>query len=131
MWKQININVQNIKVDADKSILIKMPHNSKYDGYDFWHPKKLVRNGKHIYAVTISYMDNFEFRLKKYGKGKTNFTKVLDEITISAAEFEKEFQIMDENIREPEANNNSYLIVQEPKKIEVVKVEVPDCLKNN
>ena len=63
-WKNIEINVQNIDFNTEKSVLIKMPHNSDYDGYKFWHPSKLVRNGSNSYAVKIGYTDDFIFKLK-------------------------------------------------------------------
>lgn len=100
MWKNININKQNIKAETEKAVLIAMPHSSDYDGYCFWHPLKLVRQGKHRGAVSIGYTNDFSFRLMKYGKGKYNSRQIISEETISVAEFEEAFGIMDENIVE-------------------------------
>ena len=89
-WKNLPINIQNIKAETEKSVLIQVPHNSKYNGYSFWHPRKLVRNGSHSYEKTIGYTDEFTFHLKKYGQGKWNKNEVLSEIEITAEQFENE-----------------------------------------
>ena len=97
-WKNININKQNVDVETAKSVLIKMPHNSDYDGYKFWHPSKLVRKGRNSNSLSIGYNDQFTFKLKKYGKGKYNKKEVIDEIEIDVDEFEEAFGVMDKNI---------------------------------
>lgn len=86
-WKKQIFNRQNIKAETDKAILVQMPHKSKYDGFSFWHPKKITWNGAHDYEIIISYTDNFIFKLKKYGKGKYNSNEVIKELEISAEEF--------------------------------------------
>ena len=81
-WKKIQFNAQNIEHETDKATLIKMPHNSDYDGYVFWFPSKLIRDcakGKG-YFKTMSFTDEFEFKLKKMGKNGN----VLSEVTISS-----------------------------------------------
>lgn len=101
MWKNFNINKNQIITSTAKSVLIAMPHKSKYDGFRFWHPAKLVREGKHSGSVSISFTDEFTFNLKKYGNGRYNKTEVIDEITISAEEFELAFGTTDKNISAP------------------------------
>lgn len=98
MWRSININKNLIKAETKKAVLISMPHNSKYDGYVFWHTSKLVRQGRHSAAVSISYMEDFTFTLKKYGKGKHNSRDVINEEVIGVKEFEKVFNVINENI---------------------------------
>lgn len=129
-WKNININIQNIKQETGKAVLIAMPHNSNYDGYSFWHPAKLVRDGNHSYAISLGYTDDFTFNLKKYGKGRYNKHQVIAEQTISVKEFEKAFGVMSENIVAPKKDTESYLYVKEPEKIEK-DVEVLEELKND
>ncbi|MGI5846290.1 MAG: hypothetical protein ACOX7D_03890 [Alphaproteobacteria bacterium] len=129
MWKSININIQNIEVETARTILVKCPNKSKYAGWCFWHPSKLVRPGNHSYAKSISYTDDFDFKLVKYGSGKTNKFQVLEEKKISVIDFEEMFYVMDQNIVSP--NKDSYLIVEEPEPLTVEGVEIPECLKNN
>lgn len=98
MWKNINVNIQNVKVNTGKAVLIAFPHNSNFDGWTFWHPSKLVRTGKHSYALSVSYTDDFKFKIVKYGKGKWNSREIISEKEISVAEFEEAFGVMNENI---------------------------------
>ena len=105
MWKSFNINKQNIKADTGKAVLIACPHKSKYDGYAFWHSSKLIREGRHSNAVSISYTEEFTFNLKKYGKGRYNSREVIDEKVIDVAEFENAFGVVNENITEKEIKN--------------------------
>ena len=107
MWRKININKQNIKAHTDKAVLIAMPHNSEFNGFCFWHPSKLVREGEHASAVSISYTEDFVFRLKKYGKGKYNSREVIDEVPLAYDEIEEIFEEMNENIVAP-AYKSSY-----------------------
>lgn len=82
MWHKIEISENNIEASTDKAVLIKMKHNSNYDGFVFWHPKKLVRvEGK---MFTFSFNDEFKFNLKKYGQGKWNSRDVVREENIGA-----------------------------------------------
>lgn len=129
MWKQFNVNIQNIKTRTDRAVLINCPNKSNYAGYSFWHPAKLVRPGKHSHAVSVSYNDNFTFRLVKYGSGKTNKYKVIAENAITVEEFEDMFGVMNENITAPK-EEESYVKVEEPEALEVGEVKVPDCLQN-
>lgn len=130
MWKNINVNKQNVKVESAKAVLIQMPHNSDYDGYSFWHPAKLVRTGRNSNAVSIGYTEEFTFKLVKYGSGKWNSKEIVSEKTISVEEFEAAFGVMDENITTSKKDTESYLKVEEPKKIEK-EVAIAECLKNN
>lgn len=109
MWKNININKQNVKFDTGRAVLIAMPHSSDYDGFSFWHPSKLVREGRHSNALSIGYTDDFNFKLVKYGKGKYNSRDIIDEQEISVEEFEEAFGVMNENITSPKTKiNNEY-----------------------
>ena len=127
MWKSIEINKQNIETDTGKSVLIKMPNKSKYAGYKFWHPAKLVRYGSNSYARSVSYTDDFTFKLKKYGNGKYNKFDVINEVEIGVKEFEETFECMKDCTRAKE--DNSYLIIEDPKKIDK-DVEIYEALKN-
>lgn len=127
MWKSIEINIQNIETRIQKVTLIKMPSKSKYTGYKFWFPSKLIKKGSNNYSVTLCYTNEFKFALKKYGNGKYNKFKVIDEITISAVELEEIFECMEDCTRAK--SEETYLIVEEPNKIEK-KIEIEEVLKN-
>lgn len=92
MWKEININKQNIIYRTDKAVLIAMPHKSHYDGYTFWYPKKLIKNNDSV--ITISFNEDFMFKIKKTSP-KTR--QVLAEDEITADEMEMELQMIGEN----------------------------------
>lgn len=82
MWHKITISENNIEASTNKAVLIKMKHNSNFDGFVFWHPKKLVREeGK---MLTFSFNDEFKFNLKKYGQGKWNCRDVVREENVGA-----------------------------------------------
>ena len=127
MWKSIEINKQNIETDTGKSVLIKMPNKSKYAGYKFWHPAKLVRYGSNSYARSVSYTDDFTFKLKKYGNGKYNKFDVIAEIEIDVEEFEEAFDCMSDCTRAK--SDETYLIVKEPEKVEK-EIKIEEELKN-
>lgn len=127
MWKNIEINKQNIETDTGKATLIKMPNNSDYAGYKFWHPSKLVRYGSNSYARSIGYTDEFTFKLFKNGNGKYNKFDVIDEIEIDVKEFEEAFECMEDCTREK--SKETYLIIEEPEKIEK-EITIKEELKN-
>lgn len=67
-WKKVAVNVQNIKYETAKAVLIAMPHNSDYDGFAFWFPKKLVRDGSHSYECALSVPPDMEIKATRKGK---------------------------------------------------------------
>lgn len=92
-WIKCDLNAQNIKTKTEKAVLISMPHSSKFDGFQFWHPQKLVREvGGRGYFYTFSFTNEFEFKLKKMGQGRYNKFEVIDEKTISADEMIEAFK---------------------------------------
>ena len=101
MWKKIIINANLIKAATERAILIAMPHNSDYDGYSFWHPSKLCREGNGE-TVSISFTNEFVFLLKKYGSGKYNKWEILDEIPLSGEDMESVFAELNEHFIPPE-----------------------------
>ena len=125
MWKNIEINIQNIETDTGKATLIKMPNKSRYAGYKFWHPSKLVRYGSNSYARSIGYTDEFTFKLFK--NGKHNKFEVIDEIEIDVEEFEEAFNCMSDCTRGK--SNETYLIIKEPEKVEK-EIKIEEELKN-
>lgn len=131
MWKNIQINKQNIDFETGRATLIKCPNNSDYAGWKFWHPSKLIRTGKNSYALSLGYTDDFKFKLFKNGNGKWNKNEVIAEKEISIAEFENMFRIMNENISAPIPKQDSFVRVTEPAPINIRDVEIEECLKNN
>lgn len=116
-WKKVQISRQNIQAETARAVLIKMPRKSEYKGYVFWHPSKLVREGKNSNALSLSYTNEFIFRLMKYGGGQYNKYEIIDVQELDSYDFEKAFRTMDENITDPGDNDDSYLIVDEPERI--------------
>ena len=127
-WKNININKNLIKKYTNNAILISMPHNSEYNSYAFWYTLKLIRNGKHSVAISLGYTDDFTFTLKKYGKGKYNSHKVVDEKIIDVEEFENVFGIINKNITKKEIKNPYE--THKPQKEEITIVKAIDELKD-
>lgn len=128
-WKSININANQVKAETCRSVLINMPHGSDYDGWCFWHPAKLVREGRHSAALSLSYTDEFVFRLKKYGHGRYDWNEVLAEKEIGPEELEAAFCKTDGNIRAPEPKNPYE--THRPAAVEPVKAEVAAELKED
>lgn len=122
MWRSIQVNKQNIKRETGKAVLIACPHNSDYDGYCFWHSAKLIRDGKHSNAVSISYTEEFTFCLKKYGKGGN----ILNEVELGYDEIEEVFGVMNENITAKQFKSDYE--THKPAKVAAVKVEVDESL---
>lgn len=132
MWKTINFNIQNIEYTTYNATLITMPKKSKYAGFKFWHPSKLVRdNGGKGYFKSFSYTDQFEFKLFKNGNGKYNGHEIIDEIILTPKEIEEAFDITNKNIDSANnQNKETFVEVKKPNKINV-EVDVNEELLNN
>lgn len=68
MWHRFVFNIQNIKRETEKAVLIAFPHRSELDGFAFWLPKKLVRTGSDSYQTIGSIADDMEIRASKYSE---------------------------------------------------------------
>lgn len=102
-WCKIAINRQNIIADTGKAVLIALPHKSKYRGYAFWHPAKLVRNNWCSDKMSFSCTPAFSFWLKKYAvHGYTEDAQ--DDFTVSYDDINEAFGFLDsaDDFREPE-----------------------------
>ena len=87
-WQKIEMNSNSVNASTEKAYLIKVPKEDLY----FWHPAKCVRfSGKNNYLMTISFTDEFVFKLFRNGKGKTNSHERIFEIELTADEFIKEY----------------------------------------
>jgi len=128
MWKNIQINANQVETETGRACLIKMPNGSDFAGYMFWHPAKCVREGKHSAALSIGYTEDWNFKLIKKGNGKYNKFETISEQEISVEDFEEAFNVTNDNIREKK--EESYLIVEEPEAKEIKEVEVKESLKN-
>lgn len=83
IWNGFAIHNNLIKVSTVKAVLIALPSNSRYRGFSFWHPRKLVKSGS---MSMVLYTDDFVFRLRKYGHGRFNQKEILVEIELTAKE---------------------------------------------
>lgn len=120
MWRSININKQNIKAETGKAVLIAFPHNSEYDGFSFWFPKALIKDGRNRNAISIIYTEDNTFYLKKNGK---------DAAQLAYDEIEEVFGVMNDNISAP-----AYKIDYEthkPQEVEAVYRTADESLVDN
>lgn len=116
-WFKFPVNIQNIKHETEKAVLIAMPHNSDYDGFEFWHPKKLVRNGSNSYEVFVSISDTFRVTLKRVSE-KT--FKVLDERIVG---YEELLDAFGKSPSVPVVDLREKVVTHVPEKLNPVKVE--------
>ena len=89
--KFASLSIRLATAETERAVLIAMPHSSEFDGYKFWHPRKLVRESRLKGKVSIGFTEEFVFYLRKYGSGLYNSREVTDEIPIAADEFEDVF----------------------------------------
>ena len=134
MWDKIFFNAQSIQSETDSSVLIKMPNKSKYNGWVFWHPKKLVRlQGGNGYHYSFSFHEDWEFTIKLYGRGKHNFLDVIRENIIDAADMKIIFGVVDENVN-TFVEMETLKIIEENTEHTEVKHHIPgkkETLSNN
>lgn len=101
MWHKIFFNAQSIQGETSGSVLIKMPNRSQFNGWVFWHPRKLVREqGGKGYHMTFSFNDEWVFKVKLYGRGRYNSRDVIRETELTASEMMVEFGVVDENVND-------------------------------
>ena len=94
-WKSVNLCENQIKARTVKSVLVKMPLSSKYKGFLFWHPSKLVKTSYYRgESYELLYTDDFTFNLFKNGKGKTNKYEKIAEKCIDVEDFEEAFKVV-------------------------------------
>ena len=85
-WKGMTIDESFIRTKTDRSVLFKMPRYGEYDGFTFWHPKKLVQTGFGL--AEIRYTDDFQFRLQKREKNHSGQWETTDEATLTPEELQ-------------------------------------------
>lgn len=127
-WHRIPVNVQNICYQTEKAFLIAMPHSSDYDGFKFWYPKKLVREGSHAYEVTLSVSDDMEITLRRTSE-KTR--QVLAEEVVGAEELLEAFgqhHGVTESMRVRMSSDKVKTVKHEPAPLEPVEVEADATL---
>lgn len=83
MWHKFALNSQNVVRETAKAVLIALPHKSNFDGFEFWYPKKLVRQGSHSYQLIASIPDDMQITARRTSP-KTY--KVLDEKELTPAD---------------------------------------------
>ena len=128
-WKEFYISQSNIEAESDRSILVKMPHNSDYDGYMFWHSRILVARGPVSYSVALTYHDKFIFRLFKSKRSKYGKYEKSEKIEVDAREVVEAFERVNEPFRpRPYKRPNE---VHVPPVLEPEKHEALDELKDD
>lgn len=82
-WHYFHIVDSNIRAESDKAILITLCGDSKFA---FWYPKKLVRPLGKTYSCSIA--DNMTITARQYGKRGN----VIDEIEVDPDEILERFR---------------------------------------
>lgn len=127
-WKNFNINKSQVEYDTGRAYLVKMPHNSNYDGYKFWIGGKLVHEGRHGGALRLGVLDDMEFKLFKNGNGRYNQRDIIAETTISGAELVKQFGVTDANISGKQYHEHEEIEEKAPE-VHIGDVVVPEDLQ--
>lgn len=68
-WRSMVVNQCFIVARTSKSVLLRMPSKSDFDGYEFWHPAACFREKAGTFATEfrMSYKDDWTFRLQANG----------------------------------------------------------------
>lgn len=128
-WTTVNINDNQVERSTERAYLIKMPHNSDYDGFSFWYPIKLTHSGPHSASITLEIPDDFAFNLRRYSP---RTRKLLDSVELDAYTLGKQLETVSQNITAPlDKSDEPVIEVKEPKYRKPEETEVPDCLKTN
>ena len=114
-WNKIKINNNNIEYTTNNAYLIKLPNKSEFAGYKFWVSYKLINEYDNY--IILSCKDDFEFQI---------FNKN-DKDIITGDMLKDIFECMNDSCQEK--NDESYLIIQEPEKIDI-DVEIDEELLN-
>ena len=127
MWKGLEIHADLITKEASHSVLIAMPHKSKFDGYYFWYSSKCIKPNCNRDAINLIYTDSFTFHIKKFGRGRFNELVIIDEKQIDAAEFKKAFNMSIEDMVKKE----DVPLLHIPEELEPTATEVLEELKDD
>jgi len=114
-WKKIYITKNHIKYETMRGALIKFPQNSKFKGYMFWYPLKLIWPYKKIYYFI--YTKNFEF---KAFKGEKEYRK---EVILGFDEIEEAFSEALEEVFERTKRK------KRKKKTTTYSIDIPEILE--
>lgn len=127
-YLNININRNQVKLSTGRALLVKMPHNSDYDGFTFWFPQKLVDEGRHDEALRLVIPVGFSFTLKRISD-KTR--AVLDEAELNAYQLVEQFRQTDESIQGADVARKTEIERVEAPEVKIDSVEVPEDLQND
>lgn len=127
-WMNFNINTSQVEHETGRAYLVKMPHNSDYNGYKFWIGAKLVHSGRHGSALSLGVLPDMEFRLFKNGQGRYNQRDIVAETTLSGDELAEQFGTTDANISGKEYHKYDEETVKAPA-VHIGDVEIPDDLR--
>lgn len=119
-WLKTEINKNQIQRETARALFINCSHNSKYDGWGFWLPKSLLREGSHSASLTILLPNDFKIELIRKSRRQN----------IAAEECIQIFENIEEQVK-VKTDDSCFVEVKEPKKIEIIKKrDVLDEFKN-
>lgn len=96
-WSTFTINKKYVGTRTEKSILIKMPDDSIYEGYSTWLSAKLVREqGSNNYSIAMR--PGFDVILRMILKDSNGNYITADTKRISGLEFSRAFTDREDDI---------------------------------
>ena len=116
VWKKFTLNIKTFAHQTEKAVKVKMPAESRWAGYEFWFPRKLLRIEESFSNLVASIPDDMEITLRKT---HPRTFKVIDEKVVNADTIIEALDgYVPEETYEPEKVVTGYPEHLEPKKVE-------------